>query len=74
MYKIGYTKKKQKNSSLLIKAFQRKFRQQLVNGKTDRECLLISKNLIISWYIVVEFILLTYRLNLLDKRLVALIT
>ena len=48
LYKIGYTKKKQKNSSLLIKAFQRKFRQQLVNGKTDRECLLISKNLIIS--------------------------
>ncbi len=38
LYKIGYTKKIQKNSSLLIKAFQRKFRQQLVNGKIDREC------------------------------------
>ena len=46
--RIGYTKKMQKNSPLLIKAFQRKFRQELVNGKTDRECLLISKNLIIS--------------------------
>ena len=48
LYKIGYTKKIQKNSSLLIKAFQRKFRQQLVNGKIDRECFLISKNLIKS--------------------------
>ena len=46
--RIGYTKKMQKNSPLLIKAFQRKFRQELVNGKTDRECLLISKNLVIS--------------------------
>ena len=48
LYKIGYPKKIQKNSSLLIKAFQRKFRQQLVNGKIDRECFLISKNLIKS--------------------------
>ena len=48
LYKIGYTKKIQKNSSLLIKAFQRKFRQQLVNGKIDRECFLISKSLIKS--------------------------
>ena len=48
LHRIGYTKKMQKNSPLLIKAFQRKFRQELVNGKTDRECLLISKNLVIS--------------------------
>ena len=27
-------------------AFQRRFRQELVNGKIDKECLLISENLI----------------------------
>ena len=49
LYKIGYPKTKQNNNnSLLVKAFQRRFRQGLVNGKIDRECLLISKNLIIS--------------------------
>ena len=30
----------------VAKAFQRRFRQELVNGKIDRECLLISKNLV----------------------------
>ena len=30
----------------LTKTFQRRFRQQLVDGKIDQECLLISKNLI----------------------------
>ena len=46
LYKIGYPKiSKKKNNLLLVKAFQRKFRQGLVNGKVDRECLLISKNL-----------------------------
>ena len=46
LYKIGYPKILQKkNNSLLVRAFQRKFRQGLVNGKIDRECLLISKNL-----------------------------
>ena len=29
----------------LVKAFQRKFRQKLINGKIDKECFLISKNL-----------------------------
>ena len=32
----------------LFKAFQRKFRQSLINGKSDKECLLISKNLLKS--------------------------
>ena len=49
LYKIGYsrvlTKDKNKNIKLLTKAFQRRFRQDLVNGKIDKECLLISKNL-----------------------------
>jgi N-acetylmuramoyl-L-alanine amidase len=49
--KIGYSiespKKLKKNKFLnyTIKAFQRRFRQELINGKIDQECLLISKNL-----------------------------
>ena len=49
--KIGYsiknsTKlKKNEFSIFLIIAFQRRFRQELINGKIDQECLLITKNL-----------------------------
>ena len=47
--KIGYSiylyKDKNKNIKLLTKAFQRRFRQNLINGIIDQECLLISKNL-----------------------------
>ena len=47
--KIGYSKvegtKKRLKQSNLIKAFQRKFRQDLINGKVDKECYLISKTL-----------------------------
>ena len=50
LYQIGYPKINKmnfkKNKSNLVIAFQRKFRQSLVNGKIDQECLLISKNLI----------------------------
>jgi N-acetylmuramoyl-L-alanine amidase len=52
LFKIGYSKKIPKNFSkekyltLITKAFQRRFRQELINGKIDKECLLISKNLI----------------------------
>ena len=35
-----------KNVKFLTLAFQRRFRQNLVDGKIDRECLIISKNLI----------------------------
>ena len=49
LYKIGYSrvlhKDKKKNIKLLTKAFQRRFRQDLINGIIDEECLLISKNL-----------------------------
>ena len=49
LYKIGYSrvlnKSKNKNNKLLTSAFQRRFRQDLVNGIIDEECLLISKNL-----------------------------
>ena len=49
--KIGYSSKnlkkikKDKFSIFLISAFQRRFRQELINGKIDQECLLISQNL-----------------------------
>ena len=49
--KIGYSNKiptkikKDEFSISLISAFQRRFRQELINGKIDQECLLISENL-----------------------------
>ena len=49
LYKIGYSKDlyryKKKDIKLLIKAFQRRFRQELINGIIDEECLMISKKL-----------------------------
>ena len=44
---IGYSMNI-KNKTLITKAFQRRFRQDLINGKIDEECLLISKNLLKS--------------------------
>ncbi len=44
LYKFGYSKMN-KNKSFLIKAFQRRFRQSLINGKVDKECFIISKSL-----------------------------
>ncbi len=50
--RLGYVKinkkKSPKNDKYLIKAFQRRFRQSLIDGKIDMECYLISKNLLIS--------------------------
>ena len=49
--KIGYVMKKTQNSknsklnNYIVKAFQRRFRQELINGKIDKECLIISSNL-----------------------------
>ena len=45
--KIGYFIKKNKINSILFatKAFQRRFRPQLINGKIDLECYEIAKNL-----------------------------
>ena len=49
LHKFGYPKTKNKNEKInLTKAFQRRFRQSLINGKIDQECLLISKNLLKS--------------------------
>ena len=50
LYKIGYqknlTKKNTKFLKFLTKSFQRRFRQELINGIIDKECLEISKNLV----------------------------
>ena len=50
LYKLGYAKnlnkKNIKYSNLLTFAFQRRFRQELINGIIDEECLIISKSLV----------------------------
>ena len=52
LFKIGYLKKSLKTQNKagyfrdMTTAFQRRFRQKLVDSKIDRECLLISENLI----------------------------
>ena len=50
LYKIGYPKIKffyeTKHTRLITKAFQRRFRQEVVNGIVDLECLQISNNII----------------------------
>ena len=48
--KIGYffKKKKLEGSFLVTKAFQRRFRPQIINGKIDLECCEIAKNLVKS--------------------------
>ena len=45
--KIGYfVKSLNKNAKFkLVKSFQRRFRQNLINGKIDRECLIIAEKL-----------------------------
>ena len=52
LHKIGYTKVRSKSpidkKNLLVKAFQRRFRQGLVNGISDQECFILSKNLLKS--------------------------
>ena len=52
LFSIGYAKrgknnvKKSRYIIFVVKAFQRRFRPESVNGKIDQECLLISQNLI----------------------------
>ena len=52
LYQIGYSKNfKRKNmnynySEILTIAFQRRYRTELINGVIDRECLIISENLL----------------------------
>ena len=48
--RIGYSKiqgmNSKKSNKYIIKAFQRRFRQELVNGKVDKECYLIIDNIL----------------------------
>ena len=50
IFKIGYSNEfnivKNKYSKKFVEAFQRRFRPQLINGIIDKECLIISKNLL----------------------------
>jgi N-acetylmuramoyl-L-alanine amidase len=50
LYRIGYCKisghNRGKSDKILTTAFQRKFRNKLINGKIDHECFLISKNIL----------------------------
>jgi len=50
LYQLGYLKissdTKNKFNKLIIKAFQRRFRQELIDGIVDKECLKISYSLI----------------------------
>ena len=52
LHKIGYVKVQSRGpvskKKFLVKAFQRRFRQRLVNGICDQECLILSKNLLNS--------------------------
>ena len=52
LYSLGYNKIKKldnkSNKRFLFLAFQRRFRPSLVDGKSDMECLMISKNLLKS--------------------------
>ena len=45
--KIGYLTKNLKNNQKikLFKSFQRRFRQKLINGKIDKECLIIAEKM-----------------------------
>ena len=47
-YNIKITKIFDKNIRSIITAYQRRYRQELINGKIDKECLIISKNLLKS--------------------------
>ena len=45
-YSSNYNRKKLNYIKIVTKAFQRRFRQELVDGITDQECLFISKSLV----------------------------
>ena len=53
LYKIGYSKnlvkKNYQYKKILTTAFQRRFRPKSVNGIIDKECFIVSKNLIKNW-------------------------
>ena len=56
LFKIGYSRtftkglNKTYQLKFITKAFQRRFRQELISGSIDKECLMISNNLIKNHY------------------------
>ena len=52
LFQVGYSKKPPKNTNndkylnSVVRAFQRRFRPELINGKIDKECLLIANDLL----------------------------
>ena len=48
LHSIGYSNIAGNKKINIIRAFQRRFRQNLINGQIDKECLLISKSILIS--------------------------
>ena len=56
LFIIGYSRKipksfnKNKYLALVVKAFQRRYRQELINGEIDKECLMISNNLLKNYH------------------------
>ena len=56
LYKIGYSRNFSKNLNetdhlkSITKAFQRRFRQELISNTVDKECLVISNNIIKKYY------------------------
>ena len=52
LFKVGYSNKtpkkinRDKYLKFIINSFQRRYRPELINGKIDKECLLISNNLL----------------------------
>lgn len=58
MFRIGYPKNMPKNFNInkvkylrmITKSFQRRFRQEVIDGLVDQECLIISQNLVKKLY------------------------
>ena len=58
VFRIGYPKNMPKNFNInkvkylrmITKSFQRRFRQEVINGLVDQECLIISQNLVKKLY------------------------
>ena len=46
LHNIGYSKINKNNKVKIVMAFQRKYRQSLINGKIDKESYLICKNIL----------------------------
>ena len=46
LHNIGYSKISKNNKVKTVMAFQRKYRQSLINGKIDKESYLICKNIL----------------------------